>query len=313
MFEHLHDRAAELIPELHRWNDGRGITLADWANAVGRYDYAIAYASVFWPDFFLHDDCVFRLDPKAENYAEWMSSLKGDRSKVEAMINHLHILDMFTSEGFEPTPQVVVHVASVLKDMWLCKLQRDFPERQFKVEIHDGQPDDLLTYEITFFQDRAGPQTRFVRLHPEITLTNPNVDEVCDFTSLLIRIRDRSDRGVNIEFPSYLSYSKSDESFFFMRDLASKLIASENRGHWLYDVQESPLLRDFMARNPHVNPNWDARHYLVVTDNDVIDVIAWEQPIISERTDSVRGWIRPGEERSAPPGWDGTPRSDDSL
>jgi hypothetical protein len=24
------------------------------------------------------------------------------------MINHLHILDMFTSEGFEPTPQVVV-------------------------------------------------------------------------------------------------------------------------------------------------------------------------------------------------------------
>src|SRR5580693_5207404 len=108
MFEHLHDRAAELIPELREWNEGGGISLADWANAVGRYDYAVAYASIFWPDFFLRDDCIFRLDPKGENYASWMSELKGDRSKVEAMINHLHILDMFTSEGFEPTPQVVV-------------------------------------------------------------------------------------------------------------------------------------------------------------------------------------------------------------
>jgi hypothetical protein len=312
MFEHLHDRAAELIPELREWNEGGGISLADWANAVGRYDYAVAYASIFWPDFFLRDDCVFRLDPKGENYAAWMSELEGDRSKVEAMINHLHILDMFTSEGFEPTPQVVVQISRVLQDMWSCKLQRDFPERRFKVEIQDGKADDLLSYEITFFQDRDGPQTRFVRLHPEITLTDPEFDEVCDFTSLLIRLRDHADRGVNIEFPSYLSYTKSDESFFFIgRDLASKLIASENRGHWLYDVRESPLLRDFLARNPHVNPSRDVRHYLVVADNDVIDVIGTEQPIISARTDSVRGWIRPGEKRSAPPGWDGTPRSDD--
>jgi hypothetical protein len=283
-------------------------------NAVGSYDHAIAYASIFWPDFFLRDDCVFRLDPTSENYATWMSTLHGDRSKVEAVINHLHILDMFASGDFEPTPQVVLHVARLLKDMWSCKLQRDFPERQFKVEISDGTPDDLLTYEVTFFQDRVGPQTRIVRLHPEITLTTPEFDEVCDFTSLLIRLRDCADKGVNVEFPSYLSYSKSDESFFSIgRDLASKLIASENRGHWFYDVRESPLLRDFLERNPHVNPSWDVRHYLVVASNDVIDVISAEQPIISTRTDSVRGWIRPGEKRSAPPGWDGTPRSDDPF
>jgi hypothetical protein len=71
------------------------------------------------------------------------------------------------------------------------------------------------------------------------------------------------------------------------------------------------MLRDFMGRNPHVNPHWDVKHYLVVASNDVIDVISAERPIISARTDSVRGWIRPGEKRSAPPGWDGTPRSDD--
>lgn len=313
MTEHFHGRAADLIPELREWNDGRGISLADWANAVGRYDYVVAYASTFWPDFFVRDDCVFRLDPDKENLAAWMSTLDNDRSQVEAVINHLHILDMFTSKDFKPTLQVVRHIARLLKDMWSCKLQRDFPERQFRVEVSDGTP-DLLTYEVTFFQDRSGPQTRFVRLHSEIRLADPEFDEVCDFTSLLIRLRDSADRGVNVEFTSYLSYSKEDESFFSVgRDLASKLIASENRGHWLYEVEESPLLRDFLARNPHVNPNWDVKHYLVVASNDVIDVISAEQPIISARTDSVRGWIRPGEKRSAPPGWDGTPQSDDPL
>ena len=124
-----------------------------------------------------------------------------------------------------------------------------------------------------------------------------------------------ADKGVNIEFPSYLvvHQRRMKASSSIGRDLASKLIASENRGHWLYDVRESPLLRDFLDRNPHVNPSWDIRHYLVVASNDVIDVISAEQPIISARTDSVRGWIRPGEKRSASPGWDGTPRSDDPF
>jgi hypothetical protein len=102
MTEALHDHAADLIPELRQWNDGDGISLTTWANAVGRYDYAIAYVSVFWPDFVVHDDCVFRLDPGSENYAAWLSTLEGDRSRVEAMINHLHIMDMFISEGFDP-------------------------------------------------------------------------------------------------------------------------------------------------------------------------------------------------------------------
>ena len=83
---------------------------------MGRYDYAIAYASIFWPDFILHDDCVFRLDPGSRKLRSMdVRQLHGDRSKVEAMINHLHIMDMFASEGFEPTPQVVVHIARVLQ------------------------------------------------------------------------------------------------------------------------------------------------------------------------------------------------------
>jgi hypothetical protein len=139
---------------------------------------------------------------------------------------------------------------------------------------------------------------RFVRLYPEIALTHPDLDEVRDFTSLVIRVRDEADVGFNIEFCSYLLYSRTHESYFFTCDVADELFQSEDRGHWLYEVKESPLLQHFKARNAHINPHWDFRHYLVVVDDDVIDVIAAEQPQISERTDNVRGWIRPGENRS---------------
>jgi hypothetical protein len=148
----LHDRAAELIPELSKWNDGSGIDLESWVTVVGRYDHAIAYATIFWPDFVVHDGCVFRHRPSEETYGKWLASLDGDRSKVESVINHLHITDMFTSEGVDPTPRVLMHVAQLLKDMWSCKLDRDFPGRGFCVEIYEGKPDDLLAYEITFFQ-----------------------------------------------------------------------------------------------------------------------------------------------------------------
>jgi hypothetical protein len=151
----MHAGAAELIPELGAWNDGRGIDLESWANAVGRYDFAIAYATIFWPDSVIHDDCVFRYDPDGKNYEDWMKSLEGDRARVEHVMNHLHIMDMFISEGFEPTDRFVIHVAELLKNMWSCKLARDFPQRSFQIEIYEGTPDDLLGYEITFFQKRA--------------------------------------------------------------------------------------------------------------------------------------------------------------
>lgn len=139
---------------------------------------------------------------------------------------------------------------------------------------------------------------RFVRLHPEITFTHPDFDEVRNFTSLVIRVRDEADVALNIEFRRYLLYRKTSESYFFSSDVATELSRSESSVHWLYEVQESRLLQDFKARNPHINPHWDVKHYLVVVDNDVMDIIAAEAPSISERNDNVRGWIRPGEKRS---------------
>lgn len=151
----MHDNASTLIPELAKWNDGRGIDLPDWGFAIGRFDHAIAYLEAFWPDFVQHDDCVFRYKPDPTTYSEWMRQLDGDQQRVEVVMNHLHILDMFQSQDFEPHKEVVRHLAAVLKDMWSCKLSRDFPQKRFCVQVYESETDDLLDYEITFFQDRV--------------------------------------------------------------------------------------------------------------------------------------------------------------
>ena len=156
----MHENAGKLIPELSLWNNGHGISLEGWISCIGRYDHAIGYATLFWPDFVLYDDCVFVGEPNPKNYQEWMTQCDGDKTGVEAVINHRHILDIFPSSvfpdsDFKPTKEIVIHMGRLLKDMWQCKLQRDFPERRIKVEFAGDDPVDLLDYVITVFHERG--------------------------------------------------------------------------------------------------------------------------------------------------------------
>jgi hypothetical protein len=151
----LHEDASKLIPELSQWNDGNGIDLNDWLNTIARYDHAIGYAAFFWPDFVLHDDCIFIDAPSVENYENWMSKFQGNKANVEGMLNHRHILDFFCHSDVEPTREIVVHMCQILKDMWSCKLQRDFPDRHFTVKCVGDESTDLLDYQITVYQQRT--------------------------------------------------------------------------------------------------------------------------------------------------------------
>ncbi len=69
-------------------------------------------------------------------------------------MNHRHILDLFVNSEFQPGQDVVLHIGTTLKDMWSCKLARDFPARQFDVVFPYGNPLQLVDYQITFFQRR---------------------------------------------------------------------------------------------------------------------------------------------------------------
>ena len=52
----------------------------------------------------------------------------------------------------------------------------------------------------------------YMPLHSEINFNRPDIGELHDGKSLVIRIRDEDDQGVNVSFHDFLVYRKRDES-----------------------------------------------------------------------------------------------------
>lgn len=82
----------QLIPELQGWNDGKGgIDVESWICCVGRFDHAVGYAQLFWPEFTIHDDCVMFASFTVESYETWMQQASKHRGQVEAVIVILRV------------------------------------------------------------------------------------------------------------------------------------------------------------------------------------------------------------------------------
>jgi hypothetical protein len=142
-----------LIPELSTWDGGKGLDVDSWLIRIGSYEHAVAYARLFWPAFTVHEGCVLFAGFSEEIFRGFMEQTGGNKQAVEAVMNHRHVLDLFQQVSREPTEQLVLQVGRVLKDMWSCKLRRDFPDRTIVVTFSEEGIDDLLDYEITFFQE----------------------------------------------------------------------------------------------------------------------------------------------------------------
>lgn len=165
----MHEEADRLIPGLDEWNNGQGIGVSGFLAFIANPSHVIAYATLFWPDFIIHDDCIFLHKPNEHIYQQWLTTCKGDRTEVESVMNHLHLLDVFVNADSQPPKEALVHIGRVLSDMWQCRLRRDFPDRPIVVEFFDGSTTDLLDIVITVFQKRpkmnhnAEPRESFTR------------------------------------------------------------------------------------------------------------------------------------------------------
>jgi hypothetical protein len=143
---------AKLIPELPKWNNGRGISVEAWVGCTGNFELAIGYSRLFWPDFVEHDGCIFFGDVSVESYRSFMERCKGDRQRVEAVMNHRHVFDYFAHANGSATREQIVYLGGVIRSIWQTKLVRDFPNRAFAVSFPKGPFEDLVEYEVTFWQ-----------------------------------------------------------------------------------------------------------------------------------------------------------------
>ena len=147
-----------LIPEMRDWNDGKGINIEGWLNYAGNYKLAIGFSSLFWPEFAEHDQCVLYAPVNIESYNHWMEACKGDRRAVEAVKNHRHMLDLFHQDSANATAARLIHIGRVLKDILSVKLGHDFPNRTFEVAFDEGPFENLVDYQVTFWQPANEPK-----------------------------------------------------------------------------------------------------------------------------------------------------------
>jgi hypothetical protein len=135
--------------------NGAGIDVDSWIASVGNYEQLIAYGHVLWPDFLEYDDCVFFADRFSEqNYRVFMERTKGNKRAVETVMNHTHIMDICCNAQPRPNRDMILFVGRLLKDMWQAKLNRDFPKRRVMVSFPEEFQEDLVQYEVSFFQER---------------------------------------------------------------------------------------------------------------------------------------------------------------
>jgi hypothetical protein len=137
---------------------------------------------------------------------------------------------------------------------------------------------------------------KLTAIHRDYPLVVPMLDFLSQFKSLIVLVRDEKDVAVKVEFESFCIYRSADETYAL--DLIPPFTEREHR-HWLYETEDSPYLLDFRERNPHTD--LPLKHFLILTLDTMVDVIAADRPRVSRRTDHIRGWsLRPGETAALP-------------
>ncbi len=146
----------ELLPELARWNNGKGISVDSWVNAIGSFEHAIAYGQLFWPEFIEYDDCIFRKSVwDLKTYEGFHKQTRGDKTAIEKVMNHLHLGDLYPNAAARTMAQES-YLAELLREIWSCKLHRDFPDLDVVVELFECENDgeDWSDCQITIFRKR---------------------------------------------------------------------------------------------------------------------------------------------------------------
>jgi hypothetical protein len=86
-------------------------------------------------------------------YPEWKVKYGSSTRAIEGMMNHRHVGDIFLSAP-SPSQEAVACVGELLRETWTAKLTRDFPGRQFTVELPRQFDIKLVDPSITFY---SGP------------------------------------------------------------------------------------------------------------------------------------------------------------
>ncbi len=146
----------KLIPDLRQHAETGSLvaTIEDWIIMSGSMQLAIGYSCLFWPDFVEYKGCVFlKFKFSEDTFHHWKEKVTVENvAQIEYLINHIHIVDLFSRRGLLSKEQVVF-LGNKLREMYRAKLSIDFPDRAFEIEFDFiDNPENLEDYQLTFYQ-----------------------------------------------------------------------------------------------------------------------------------------------------------------
>jgi hypothetical protein len=107
----------------------------DYLNTRGDFELAAAFGKLFWPEFIEVEGLILLAENYDEKtYRQWKQTVS-DRDKIEAVINEVHVYDLFLNSSKQPvTSQTFEFIGWVLMKCWTCALKDKFPDRNFRVD-----------------------------------------------------------------------------------------------------------------------------------------------------------------------------------
>ena len=154
--------------ELAEWNGGQGIDLESWIGCEGRFALAVGYTTVFWPDFEEVSGYILRKGVPLDVVRGFESREGATRRSVEATLNHIHLVDLQFRGCPDASPDKLMALGHVLKEVYVAKLKWQFPDRPCSVSLY--LPDDLNAlddYELSFWQSAHEEVDALTPGHPE--------------------------------------------------------------------------------------------------------------------------------------------------
>ena len=114
---------------------------SDWLSTLADMspEQAVAVARLVVPSLIEVRGCAllaWRYDEA--NFDEWWNRLEGDVPRIEAVMNHIHLWDVFLDEVNEDAARDLV---ALLERTWRLALAAAFPDRDFVVIVGDDPED----------------------------------------------------------------------------------------------------------------------------------------------------------------------------
>jgi hypothetical protein len=119
---------------------------------------AIALSEIFWPEFVYHDGRVYlESAPDSEDYLELILACEYDKTTVQALCNHRHLLEYCLAVDAENTPTraQLITFGLRLQAMWQAKLAQDFPNLNVIVAFDVQDEDQLDDFQIVVYEEES--------------------------------------------------------------------------------------------------------------------------------------------------------------